>query len=129
MRRVVSGLGDRDSVEGGVELPVAGAREAVALGASRAGFEWRDAGVAGELGVALEAIDRSDLGEQFRGGDGRARGRESDALNVKPSRAGVARWLPEVSRWSDDSTAVAPTDDTFEVLVESVGALFQTRPV
>jgi hypothetical protein len=32
------------------------------------------ASVAGELGVAEEAVDRADLGEQLRSGDGGAAG-------------------------------------------------------
>ena len=65
--RVHARLRDRDPVEGTVELPVAAAVEAVALVVSRACLERCDAGVAGELGVGVEAFDRADLAEQFRG--------------------------------------------------------------
>ena len=44
-------LGDRDSVEGAVELAVAAAVESVALSFAAAGIEGCDAGVTGELGI------------------------------------------------------------------------------
>jgi hypothetical protein len=66
-RWVDAGLGDRDLVEGPVDLAVAAAVEAVALDATAAGFERGDASVAGELGVACEAFDRADLTEQLCG--------------------------------------------------------------
>src|SRR5215207_3306310 len=65
---------DRDSIEGRVELAVAAAVEAVALDAAGAGLEWCDATMSGELGVALEAADRADLGEQLGGGERTAAG-------------------------------------------------------
>ena len=49
---VDAALGDRDSVQGAVELAVAAAVEAVALVFAGAGVEGCDAGVAGELRVA-----------------------------------------------------------------------------
>jgi hypothetical protein len=58
-------LGDGDAVQGAVELAVAAAVEAVALVFAGAGVEGCDAGVAGELGVASEAVDRADLAEQL----------------------------------------------------------------
>ena len=71
---VDAGLGDRDPVEGAVELAVAAAIEAVAAVGAAAGFEWSlDAGVAGELGVCLEVFDRADLAEQFGGAQARSR--------------------------------------------------------
>ena len=72
--RVDAGLGDRDLVQGPVELAVAAAVESVASVFAAACFEWCDAGVAGELGVGGEAVDRADLAEQFRGRDGAAAG-------------------------------------------------------
>ena len=48
-------LGDRDSVEGAVELAVAAAVESVALSFAGARVDGCDAGVAGELGVGAEA--------------------------------------------------------------------------
>ena len=64
-RRVDAALRDRDSVQGAVELAVAAAVEPVALLLAGAGFEWGDAGVTGQLGVACEAVDRADLAEQL----------------------------------------------------------------
>ena len=61
---VDAALGDRDAVEGAVELAVAAAVEAVALVFARAGVQGCDAGVAGELCVGAEAVDRADLAEQ-----------------------------------------------------------------
>ena len=58
-------LGDRDAVQGAVELAVAAAVEAVALVFARAGVERCDAGVAGQLGVRSEAVDGADLAEQL----------------------------------------------------------------
>ena len=48
---VDAALGDRDSVEGAVELAVAASVESVALVFAAAGVERCDAGVASELGV------------------------------------------------------------------------------
>jgi hypothetical protein len=56
---VDAALRDCDSVQGAVELAVAAAVESVALVFAAAGVEGCDAGVAGELGVAWEALDRS----------------------------------------------------------------------
>ena len=52
---VVAGLGERESVERAVELAVAAAVEAVAVGAPRGRGDRRGAGKARELGVAGEA--------------------------------------------------------------------------
>jgi hypothetical protein len=48
---VDAALGDRDPVQGAVELAVAAAVESVALSFAAAGVEGCDAGVAGELRV------------------------------------------------------------------------------
>src|SRR5712691_630099 len=48
-------LRDRDSVQGAVELAIAATVEPMALVLAAACFEWCDAGVAGELGVGVEA--------------------------------------------------------------------------
>ena len=64
-RCVHAALGDRDPVQGAVELAVATAVEAVAAVFARAGLERGDAGVAGKLSVASEAADRADLAEQL----------------------------------------------------------------
>ena len=68
-------LGDGDAVEGAVELAVAAAVEAMALVFAGAGVEWCDAGVAGELRVCWEAVDRADLAEQLRGAQRTAAGK------------------------------------------------------
>jgi len=67
-------LRDRDSVQGAVELAVAAAVEPVASVLAAAGFEWCDAGVAGESGVGVEAFDRADLAEQLGGAERAAAG-------------------------------------------------------
>ncbi len=64
---VDASLRDRDPMERAVELSVAAAVEAVASVFAGAGVERCDAGVAGELGVCAEAVDRADLAEQLRG--------------------------------------------------------------
>jgi hypothetical protein len=51
-------------------MPVAAAVEAVALVFAGAGVEGCDAGVAGELRVASQAVDRADLAEQLRRAQG-----------------------------------------------------------
>ena len=58
-------LGYGDAVQGAVELTVAATVEAVALVFAGAGVEGCDAGVAGELRVGCEAVDRADLAEQL----------------------------------------------------------------
>jgi len=55
---VDAALGYGDAVQGAVELAVAAAVEAVALVFAGAGVEWCDAGMAGELRVGVEAVDR-----------------------------------------------------------------------
>ena len=72
--RVHAALGDGDAVQGAVELAVAAAVETVALVFAGAGVEWCDAGVAGELRIRGEAVDRADLAEQFGGAQGSAAG-------------------------------------------------------
>ena len=72
--RVDTALGNRDPVQGAVELAVAAAVEPVAPVFAGAGFERCDAGVAGELRVGVEAFDRSDLAEQLGGADRAAAG-------------------------------------------------------
>jgi hypothetical protein len=71
---VVAGLRDRDPVERSVQLSVAAAVKAMSLRSTRTGLEQCHAGVSCELGVGLEASDRSDLGERLGGGDGGAAG-------------------------------------------------------
>jgi len=73
-RWVDAALGDGDAVEGAVELAVAAAVEAVALVFAGAGVEGCDAGVACELGVGWEAVDRADLAQQLRGAERSAAG-------------------------------------------------------
>lgn len=67
-------LGDRDPVQGAVELSVAAAVEPVSSVLAGAGLERCDTGVAGELGVGLEAFDRTELAEQFGCAQGAAAG-------------------------------------------------------
>ncbi len=82
---VDASLRSGDPVERAVELSVAAPVEAVALVFAGAGVERCDAGMAGELGVCVEAVDRADLAEQLRGA-------ERSAARV--TRAAVARsWL------------------------------------
>jgi hypothetical protein len=56
-RAFVAGLDERDGVQGGVELPVAGGVEPVAAAFAAGGLEWRGAGVAGEVIGRREAGD------------------------------------------------------------------------
>jgi hypothetical protein len=71
---VVTGLGvaagarDGDAVNRRVDLAVAAAVEPVAAGLARADGDRRNAGGAGELGVAGEAADARDLADQLGGG-------------------------------------------------------------
>jgi hypothetical protein len=67
-------LGDRDPVQGAVELAVAAPVEAVPLACSRRCGQWRDARVAGELGVGPEAAGAGDLGDQLGGRERSAAG-------------------------------------------------------
>ena len=77
--RVHACLGDRDLVQRSVELAIAAAVEPVALVFAAACLEWGDAGVTGELRVAVETVDRADLGEQLRCGDRSAAGQRAQA--------------------------------------------------
>ena len=83
---MVAALGDRDSVQGAVELAVAAAVVPVALVFAAAGVEGCDAGVAGELGVAWEAADGADLAEQL-GGAERPAARELERAPSDRARA------------------------------------------
>jgi hypothetical protein len=65
---VQAAFGDREAMQGAVELAVAAAVEAVALGSSGGCGDRCRAGGAGELGVAGEAGDAGDLAEQLGGG-------------------------------------------------------------
>ena len=56
-RSVGAGAGDGDAVQRRVELAAAAAVEPLAVGAARADGDGGDAGGAGELGVAGEALD------------------------------------------------------------------------
>ncbi len=64
---VAAGSGDGDAVDGSVDLAVAAAVEAVALGLARAGWDRCDAAGAGELGVGCEAVGAGDLADQLGG--------------------------------------------------------------
>jgi hypothetical protein len=61
-------------VQRAVQLAVAAAVEPVPALLARAGLERGDTGVAGELGVACEALDRPDLAEQLGGAQRAAAG-------------------------------------------------------
>jgi len=60
-------LDDGDAVQGTVELAVAATVEPVTLVLAGAGLEGIHAGVAGQLRVASEALDRAGLAEQLGG--------------------------------------------------------------
>jgi hypothetical protein len=64
---VAACAGERDAVQRGVELAVAAAVQAVAVGAPGADGDRRDAGGARELGVVCEAAGAGDLAEQLGG--------------------------------------------------------------
>jgi len=70
---VAAGAGDCDAVDGGVDLSVAAAVEAVAVGLAGADWDRCDAAGAGELGVASEAVGAGDLADQL------ARGQRAEA--------------------------------------------------
>src|SRR3954466_10006910 len=70
---VASRTGERDAVDGGVDLPVAAAVEAVAGGFARADGDRGEAGGAGELGFGGEALDTGDFADEL----GRRQGPEA----------------------------------------------------
>jgi len=78
------GLGEGDPVEGGVQLAVAVAIEAPALGSTRGGRDRRAAGEVGELGVGLEASGAGNLADQLAGGEG------GDSRHLQEKRRAVA---------------------------------------
>jgi hypothetical protein len=64
---VAAGAGDRDAVNGGVDLAVAAAVEAVPVGAPGADWYRGQAGGASELGVGGEALSAGDLADELGG--------------------------------------------------------------
>jgi hypothetical protein len=74
---VAAQTGHVDAVDGGVDLAVAAAVEAVAVGLVGAGGDRSDAGGAGELGVAGEPARAGDLANEFGGVRGPKPGSES----------------------------------------------------
>ena len=64
---VAAGAGERDAVNGGVELSVAAAVKPMAVGLAGADGDRGDAGGAGELGLGGKAPGASDLAEQLPG--------------------------------------------------------------
>ena len=64
---VAAGAGDGDAMDRRVELAVAAAVEAVAVGLARADRDWCESGGAGELGVAGKAAGAGDLADQLGG--------------------------------------------------------------
>jgi hypothetical protein len=62
---VAAGPGDGDAVNGGVDLSVAAAIEAIAVGAPGADRDWCQAGGAGELRVGREPIGSDNLADEL----------------------------------------------------------------
>jgi hypothetical protein len=71
-RAARAALHDRDPVQGAVELAVAASVEPVSLPATRGSRDRGDAGMAGEVGLAREALDVGRLGEDLGRGQGAA---------------------------------------------------------
>src|SRR3954451_23727756 len=65
---VAAGASDGDAVDGGVDLAVAAAVEAVAVGLARADRDRRQTGGAREFGVGGEAAGAGDLADELGGG-------------------------------------------------------------
>ena len=97
-RRVDAALGDRDPMQGAVQLPVTAAVEAVASALARAGLERCDPGVACELGVAREAFNRPDLAEQLGGAEGATAGELEQPWASVCARASSSRSSATISR-------------------------------
>jgi hypothetical protein len=134
---VDAALGDRDPVQRAVELAVAAAVEAVALVFAGARIQRCDAGVAGELRVGCEAVDRSDLAEQLGGTERSATGQLKqpgcerlgaclqlavELADRVRQRAAAARPLNNLAiDWaaalSDDTTNLVDRDSSQRVLV------------
>jgi hypothetical protein len=90
-------LSDGDPAQGAVQLAVAAAVEPVPPVLAGAGFERSHPGVAGELGIACEALDRTDLAEQL--GPQRAQpGRRSSAGASERVRASSSRSSSPIER-------------------------------
>ena len=108
------GLGDGDAVEGAVELAVAAAVEAVALVFARAGVEWCNAGVAGELSVGGEAVDRADLAEQLAALKGPQPGSSSRPTLASRQRADIRESSQPPPTRVSAPQQTTPTDDDSE---------------
>jgi hypothetical protein len=67
---VAAGAGERDAVNGSVELAVAAAVKPMAVGLAGADRDWGDAGGAGEFGLRPKAARAGDLAEQLGRGQG-----------------------------------------------------------
>jgi hypothetical protein len=65
---VAAGAGNGDAVDGGVDLSVAAAVEAVAVGLAGADRDRCDAAGPSQLRVAGEALGAGDLADQLGGG-------------------------------------------------------------
>ena len=65
---VTASTRDGDAVNGGVDLAVAAAIEAVAVGVARADRDWRESGGACELGVVSKAAGAGDFADELGGG-------------------------------------------------------------
>ena len=130
---VAAHAGDGDAVDGGVDLAVAAAVEAMAVGVAGADGDRGDAAGAGELGVAGEALGAGDLADELARGqrpeaglgqqlrrdlgdelgdlglervDGRGRARAGGAARRgRSGRAPSARCAPGAGRsWSTTSS-------------------------
>ena len=129
-------------MQGAVELAVAAAVEPVTSLLARAGLERGDAGVAGEPGVASEALDRADLAEQL-GGAERAAARKLEqprgerlrprlqlAARARRSRAwrrGNGRELRAIRTWVVCSAAGQPAAEPLEPEARSSAPSGTTR--
>src|SRR3954468_19056507 len=87
---VAAGAGDGDAVDGGVDLAVAAAVEAVAVGLARADRDGRETGGAGELGVAGEPGGAGDLTDEL------GRGQRPEPRLVEQLRRDLANELGEL---------------------------------
>ena len=88
--RVAAGAGDRDAMDGGVDLSVAAAVESVAVGLAGADRDRREAGRAGELGVGVEALRAGDLADELGGGQRSDAGLVSNCGAISATRAAIS---------------------------------------
>lgn len=77
-------LGDGHAMQGAVELAIAAAVEAVAIGSARGDWDRRDPGHARELGVGPEALKAGRLGDELGGRQGAAAGQLEQPWGLRP---------------------------------------------